>query len=107
MLEISSDNIFTINSHLKYLKFVLKQHLFFLCLVKECGEELNATVTSQQHAVTSSSDMGRCSYVITSSPGSGVEVTISTGTLGGGVACSSVKVAFDPSKFIITVTLWY
>ena len=66
-------------------------------------------MTSQQHAITSSSDMEPCSYVITSSPGSGVEVTITTGTLGGGVGCSVVKVVFKSSKFIIVygTSLWY
>ena len=64
-------------------------------------------MTSQQYTFTSSSNMERCSYIITSSPGSRVEVTITTGTLGSGVGCSAVKVLFDPSRFIILVSLWY
>ena len=60
---------------------------------------------SQQHTITSNkSNAERCSYVIMSSPGSGVEVTITADTLGAGVGCSSVKVEFNPSKSTTSIS---
>ena len=48
--------------------------------------------------MSNKSNTEHCSYVIMSSPGSGVEVTITADTLGGGVWCGSVEVEFNPSK---------
>ena len=60
---------------------------------------------SQQYTITSNkSNAEHCSYVFTSSPGSGVEVTITADTLGGGVGCSSVEVEFNPSKSTTSVS---
>ena len=75
-----------------------------MCLVKECGE-LNATLMSQQHTITSNkSNTEHCIYVIKSSSGSGVEVTITTDMLGAGMGCSSVIVEFNPSKSTTSVS---
>ena len=60
---------------------------------------------AQQHTIMSNkSNAEHCSYVITSSLGSGVEVTITADTLGGGVGCSSVLVEFNPSKSTTSVS---
>ena len=61
---------------------------------------------SQQYTITSNkSNAERCSHVITSSPGSGVEVTITGDTLvGGAVGCISMHVEFNPSKSTTSVS---
>ena len=70
---------------------------FIYYLVRQCEEQLNANLTSQEYTITSSNDVHRCSYIIMTQPGSGVEGTITDGT-SSGVGCGAVTVLFNGSK---------
>ena len=67
-------------------------------LVKGCGEQLNATITSQQYVITSPNNVQSCNYVILAELGSGLEANITDGT-SSGIGCGEVKVLFDQSMY--------
>ena len=63
----------------------------FFATEQSCGLQLNATASSQIHHITSSAESAVCSFLVTSSPGSRVEVTITEGA-SSSPGCGAVSV---------------
>ena len=69
-----------------------------LIAVGGCEEGLNATTELQEYIITLGNEIQSCSYVIKSSSGSGLDVTITDGTTDSQM-CGEHEVLYDTRRF--------
>ena len=77
-----------------------------LFAVGGCEENLNATTELQEYTIALGSEAQSCTYVLTSSSGSGLDVTITDGTTDSGM-CGEHEVLYDTRRFIFQTLMCF